>query len=115
MKRLSRGDAVKFEFSSSEEIEDILKLHKVNFEKLAGSNNRNSNWFNHPKRKPLYQILPALAFAMWNEEFRFDNGYGVIFEEHYIGEDISEISAVLLGVLETWNTMSYLFDDADKT
>jgi len=75
MKRLSKGDAVKFEFSSSEEIEDILKLHKVNFEKLAGSNNRNSNWFNHPKRKPLYQILPALAFAMWNEEFRFDNGY----------------------------------------
>lgn len=75
MKRLSKGDAVKFEFSSSEEIKDILKLHKENFEKLAGSNNRNSNWFNHPRRKPLYQILPALAFAMWNEEFRFDNGY----------------------------------------
>lgn len=78
MKRLSKGDAVKFEFSSSEEIKDILKLHKENFEKLAGSNNRNSNWFNHPRRKPLYQILPALTFAMWNEEFRFDNGY----EEH---------------------------------
>ena len=34
--------------------------------------------------------------------------------EHYKGEDISEISAVLLGVLRTWNTMSYLFDDADN-
>ena len=75
MKRLSKSDTVKFEFSSSEEIKDILKLHKVNFEKLAGSNNRNSNWFNHPKRKPLYQILPALAFAMWNEKYRDDNSY----------------------------------------
>ena len=39
---------------------------------------------------------------------------GVFSEEHYNGEDISEISEVLLGVLETWNTMSYLFDDADN-
>lgn len=72
MKRLSKSDTVKFEFSSSEEIEDILKLHKVNFEKLAGSNNRNSNWFNHPKRKPLYQILPALAFAMKSLDLTMD-------------------------------------------
>ena len=85
MKRLSKGDAVKFEFSSSEEIKDILKLHKVNFEKLAGSNNRNSNWFNHPKRKPLYQILPALAFAMWNEKYRDDNSY-----EEYEVKSISD-------------------------
>ncbi len=39
---------------------------------------------------------------------------GVFTAEHYKGEDISEISAVLLGVLRTWNTMSYLFDDADN-
>ena len=40
--------------------------------------------------------------------------YGVLFEEHFNGEDLSEVSENLLGVLESWNTMSYLFDDADN-
>lgn len=39
--------------------------------------------------------------------------YGVIWEDHFNGEDLSEVSENLLRVLESWNTMSYLFDDAD--
>ncbi len=78
-----------------------------------------NKWF-----EEINQKLTALGvtdnYLDYADEYGECAGYmefrcGVFSEEHYNGEDISEISEVLLGVLETWNTMSYLFDDTDKT
>lgn len=70
-----KSEAVKFEFSSSEDLKAILKSHKANFPMFGGSNNRTSGWFTHSKRKPIYEIIPELVFAMWNESLRMDNDF----------------------------------------
>ena len=78
----------------------------------------NDIWF-----EEINQKLTAIGLTEIDLDYADENGEcagymefsgGVFTAEHYKGEDISEISAVLLGVLRTWNTMSYLFDDADN-
>ncbi|WP_147473657.1 hypothetical protein [Pseudomonas ficuserectae] len=65
--------AVNFDFISGEECEIELKSHKSSFPIFAGFNNRTSRWMTHPKRKPVYEIIPRLIFATWNESLRLDN------------------------------------------
>lgn len=76
-----------------------------------------SEWFEEINHK-LTVLGMANIYLDYADEHGECAGYmgfrnGVLFEEHFNGEDISEVSEELLGVLETWDTMSYLFDDAD--
>lgn len=70
-----KGDAVDFDFPSEEECEADLKSHKASFPMFGGFNNRTSGWMTHPKRKPIYEIIPRLIFASWNEDPRLDNDF----------------------------------------
>lgn len=65
--------AVNFDFISGEVCEAELKSHKASFPIFAGFNNRTSGWMTHPKRNPVYEIIPQLIFATWNESLRLDN------------------------------------------
>lgn len=42
-----------------------------------------------------------------------DFSTGVIVEEQFNGGDIDDVSERLLGVLESWDTMSYLFEEEE--
>ena len=70
---IRKSDAVDFDFPSGEECEIELKSHKAQFPFFAGFNNRTSGWMTHPKRKPVYEIIPRFIFATWNEDPRLDN------------------------------------------
>ena len=76
-----------------------------------------SEWFEEINHK-LTVLRMGNIYLDYADEYGECAGYmgfrnSVLFEEHFNGEDLSEVSEELLGVLETWDTMSYLFDDAD--